>query len=122
MAAMGCQRLGGYIRLSIEERREAVAELTEGEGLSNREAAEVLGIGEATVRRDKERAPNGAREVSEQIALGVEGAPSGASVAHVARATGENEWYTPKEYIGVPRTDSRPAGPRCPPGMALEAP
>ncbi len=53
------ERLGGYVRLSIPERREAVAELAE-DGLSNVEAAEVLGVGEATVRRDKKEAsPNG---------------------------------------------------------------
>jgi hypothetical protein len=45
------QRLGGYIRLSIEERREAVVELLE-EGLSTREAAEVIGINHSTVVRD----------------------------------------------------------------------
>jgi hypothetical protein len=51
------QRLGGYVRLSISERREAVAELTTGEdALPNVKVAEVLGVGEATVRRD--RSPN----------------------------------------------------------------
>jgi len=45
-------RLGGYVRLSIPERREAVAELTE-EGLSTREAAEVLGVGKSTVADDR---------------------------------------------------------------------
>jgi hypothetical protein len=47
------QRLGGYVRLSISERREAVAELTSGEdALSIRGAAEVLGVGKSTVERD----------------------------------------------------------------------
>jgi len=45
-------RLGGYARLSIPERREAVAELT-GEGMSGRQVAEVLGVAESTVRADK---------------------------------------------------------------------
>lgn len=44
-------RLGGYIRLSIEDRREAVAELT-AEGHSTREVGEVLGVDQRTVRRD----------------------------------------------------------------------
>ena len=44
-------RLGGYVRLSIPERRAAVAELT-ADGLTQREVAEVLGVGEATVSRD----------------------------------------------------------------------
>jgi predicted transcriptional regulator len=45
------RRLGGYVRLAIPERREAVAELTE-EGLSQREVANVLGVDQATVQRD----------------------------------------------------------------------
>jgi hypothetical protein len=62
-------RLGGYVRMAVEERREAVKELTAppedgGQGLSQREAADVLGVGETTVRRDlkPEPAPNGAPE------------------------------------------------------------
>ena len=51
-------RLGGYVRMTIEERREAVLQLTE-EGYSNREVAGVLGVGETTVRRDQ-APPNGA--------------------------------------------------------------
>ena len=46
------QRLGGYIRLSMEERREAVPELIEGEGLSTREAADVLGVSHTTIESD----------------------------------------------------------------------
>jgi predicted transcriptional regulator len=44
-------RLGGYVRLSIEERREAVKELTD-EGISQREVAEVLGVTQPTVQAD----------------------------------------------------------------------
>jgi N6-adenosine-specific RNA methylase IME4 len=52
-------RLGGYVRLSIEERRTAVEELTApeangGHGLSQRQAAEVLGVDQATVNRDRD--------------------------------------------------------------------
>src|SRR5262252_5286422 len=48
---------GGTIRLSIEERREAAAQLTApvdegGEGLSQREAAAVIGVSHDTIRRD----------------------------------------------------------------------
>jgi transcriptional regulator with XRE-family HTH domain len=46
-------RLGGYIRLSIGERRDAVAELT-GEGMSQRQVADVLGVSQKTVDRDTE--------------------------------------------------------------------
>jgi len=52
-------RLGGYIRYSIAERREAVMELaTQGE--SNRSIAQIVGIDESTVRDDR-RAGNPAR-------------------------------------------------------------
>ncbi len=49
--------VGGWARLAIEDRREAVKELTASEddggmAMSNRQAADVLGVGEATVRRD----------------------------------------------------------------------
>ena len=44
-------RLGGYIKLSIADRREAVKELA-AEGLSNVAVGEVLGVDETTVRRD----------------------------------------------------------------------
>jgi hypothetical protein len=41
------ERLGGYVRLSIPERRAAVAEL-----MSSREVSAVLGVGATTVKRD----------------------------------------------------------------------
>lgn len=44
-------RLGGYVRLSLPDRREAAAELA-AEGKSVREAAEILGVSRETVRRD----------------------------------------------------------------------
>jgi hypothetical protein len=42
------QRLGGYIRLSIEERREAVLELVNGEGYTQQETADILGVSQQT--------------------------------------------------------------------------
>jgi predicted transcriptional regulator len=45
------ERLGGYVRLSIPERQEAVAELT-AEGMTQREVADVLGVSQPTVARD----------------------------------------------------------------------
>jgi len=44
-------RLGGYVRHSVAERREAVKELA-AEGMSQREIGGVLGVNEATVNRD----------------------------------------------------------------------
>lgn len=51
------QYVGGWARLAIEDRREAVRELTTSEddggmGLSQRQAADVLGVGLGTVQRD----------------------------------------------------------------------
>jgi transcriptional regulator with XRE-family HTH domain len=45
------QRLGGYVRMSIPERREAVAELAD-EGMTQRQIGDVLGVDHATVNRD----------------------------------------------------------------------
>lgn len=45
-------RLGGYARLSIPDRREAIAELVLKDGVSQRKAAEILGVTNATVSRD----------------------------------------------------------------------
>lgn len=84
---------GGVLMVPRAERQEAVAELTApvedgGFGLSNRKAAEVLGIGEATVRRDLD-APNDAPTVDLQEALVVDGAPNDAVVDPVDELSDE---------------------------------
>jgi DNA-binding CsgD family transcriptional regulator len=43
------ERIGGYIKLSVAERRDALLEL-KSEVHSNREVAEILGAAEGTVR------------------------------------------------------------------------
>lgn len=97
------QKLGGYVRLSIEERREAAKELTEGEGLSNVKAAEILGVSKDTVRRDRDSA-NAQPELPEEIEPSQEnGANAQPKSAHVAANAGDNEWYTPPEYIAAAR-------------------
>jgi hypothetical protein len=45
--------LGGYVRLSIGERRDAVLELN-GQGMTQREIGDVLGVAQKTVDRDLE--------------------------------------------------------------------
>lgn len=60
------RRLGGYIRMSITERKEAIKELA-ADDLTQRKIAEVLGVGMATVNRDLKPdppVPNGTRDVS----------------------------------------------------------
>lgn len=70
------QRLGGYVRLSIPDRREAVAELAE-EGHSQREIAEVLGVSKTTVDRDLEPSgPNGPAEPEAEASSQVEPEPA----------------------------------------------
>jgi N6-adenosine-specific RNA methylase IME4 len=51
-------RLGGYVRMSIEERREAVKELSQ-KGHSRRDIAEIVGVGKSQVDRD---VPKGTRQ------------------------------------------------------------
>ncbi len=90
-------RLGGYVKMSIPDRREAVAELT-ADGDSNRSIAEVIGVDEITVRRDINAANvadpdnkgNGDNRSDDNTATNV------ASV--VTTYTGEDEWYTPAPY------------------------
>jgi hypothetical protein len=50
-------RLGGYVKLSIPDRREAVKELAT-EGLSTRDIGDVLGVDHSTVVRDGANAPD----------------------------------------------------------------
>lgn len=57
------QRLGGYVRHTVEERRQAARELS-AEGHSTRQIAEVLGTSDTTVVRDL-RASNEAGEAVE---------------------------------------------------------
>lgn len=47
----GNEYLGGYVKMSIESRKEAVKELAE-EGLSQRQIAGVIGVGQSTIKRD----------------------------------------------------------------------
>lgn len=64
------ERLGGYVRISVEQRKTAVAELSgeQSEGgryeRSAKQVAEILGIGESTVQRDRDEA-EAARQLSE---------------------------------------------------------
>lgn len=101
-------RLGGYVRLSIPERRSAAAEL-EAEGMSQRGIADVLGVDAATVNRDLN--PPSVADATEDHEY--ESEPQhedhspGRSVADAtedqseptanrAQANDGDEWYTPR--------------------------
>lgn len=59
------QRLGGYVRLQISDRREAVAQLAE-EGMTQREIADVIGVDRSTVTRDLDDGAGAPAEPSDQ--------------------------------------------------------
>jgi hypothetical protein len=61
-------RLGGYIKLSIPDRREAVRELA-AEGLSNVAVGQILGVDETTVRRDSANAEKSRRPAEKNNGL-----------------------------------------------------
>lgn len=54
------QRLGGYVRMTVEDRRKAVAELA-AEGNSVRAIADIVGVRSSTVHRDL-NVPNGTKK------------------------------------------------------------
>jgi IS30 family transposase len=58
------ERLGGYVRLGIEERGEVVAELT-ADGMSTREVADVIGVDHSTVAADLKAVGNPTRDATD---------------------------------------------------------
>jgi phage N-6-adenine-methyltransferase len=111
------ERLGGYIKMTVNERREAVAELA-AEGHSKREVAAIVGTDETTVRRDKDAAnaapqDDNANETngSDDIAA-ANAAPLGAIQAVTAQKSStrdllsqsdQNDWRTPRKYLDAAR-------------------
>jgi phage N-6-adenine-methyltransferase len=92
------QRLGGYVRMSIEETREAAKELkAENPDMSQREIADVMGVSQPTVAR-------ALAADSDESTLSAEPGPGDSSESSPtkpvpAKNTGDNEWYTPRPYI-----------------------
>jgi phage N-6-adenine-methyltransferase len=114
-------KLGGHVKRSITERREAALEL-KADGLSNVAIAEVLGVREGTIRNDlasqnceagdkKDKENN---EAENEASQNCEPAPGPvdamAALAAVegkeytkAKFSGETEWFTPAEYLDLAR-------------------
>jgi hypothetical protein len=86
--------LGGYVRLTLPERREAVAELT-AEGMSSRQVADVLGVSKSTAAAEAQAVQN--RTDSD-------GAEGGA----VQNGTAQ------EEYEAVPVEPPKPKCKHCP--------
>lgn len=73
-------RIGGYVRLGLDDRRLAARELTDPDGefqMTHHQAAEVLGVGETTVRRDLHGPPHGGRAAPSLEGDDDDGAPHG---------------------------------------------
>lgn len=103
-------RLGGYVRLSIPDRREAVAELTE-EGMSTRDIGDVLGVDQKTVSNDRrsgeeDSSPEPESASTPQVEPGLEPKPEEDSSPALGDLTEEpgvrpavndgDEWYSPR--------------------------
>ena len=97
------RRLGGYIRLGIPGRREAVAELA-AEGMSQRGIAGVLGVDQATVQRDL-RDANASPEPEEPAPLldstDERDANASPHKPHLSQNTGNDEWMSQRGIAGV---------------------
>ena len=85
------ESLGGYVKMSIPERREAAKELIEQEGMSTREAAAVLGVDHSTIARDTAPVAKATTEPAEPLDL--EDIDDGSVATAKLRATFRDRLY-----------------------------
>ena len=89
------ERFGGYMQLSIEDRREAVLELR-SQGESNRSIGQILGVGKSTVDRDS-GVPNGILDDDVSSEGDSRGVPKGTA----------KDWITLTEWKNISHEDQQ---------------
>src|SRR5262249_50646896 len=96
-------------RIVAEQRKRIVERIRELQPeVSNRTIAKVVGVDEITVRRDTATNVAPDLKISNENKDGnsewaTNAAPAGTSPVRGTQGTGENEWFTPTEYIEAAR-------------------
>lgn len=91
------QHLGGYIKLNIADRQQAVAELV-AEGKSQREIGAVLGVDSTTVHHDVHAAEKSAESKEKPSE---NGAPPAENSASIHFSSESPEHYTPRDVLAA---------------------
>ena len=99
------QRIGGYVKLTIDERREAAKELKE-QGKSQRQIADVLGVDEKTIRNDiaensateKKPEPNSKENLSDDAENSAT-EKSALTTRQLLSQSDQNDWRTPRKFL-----------------------